>query len=62
VSLHGNGLRYAVLADRFRINRHKIGQILFVDETLVKIELEVCEPLLKYTVDKTDDEAINRDS
>jgi putative transposase len=30
--------RYAVLADRFRIDRHKIRQVLFVDETLVKID------------------------
>jgi putative transposase len=29
--------RYAFLADRFRINKHKIRQI-FVDETLVKID------------------------
>src|ERR1043165_3002340 len=30
--------RYAYLDDRFRIDRHKIRQILFVDETLVKID------------------------
>jgi putative transposase len=30
--------RYAFLADRFRIDKHKIRQILFVDETLVKID------------------------
>ena len=29
--------RYAFLADRFRIDKHKIRQVLFVDESLVKI-------------------------
>lgn len=30
--------RYASLADRFKIDRRKVRQIIFVDETLVKID------------------------
>src|SRR6188472_3200014 len=30
--------RYAFMADKFKIDRHKVIQIIFVDETLVKID------------------------
>jgi transposase-like protein len=35
---YGNGYRkYSRLADRFKVNRHLIKEILVVDETLLKV-------------------------
>jgi transposase-like protein len=37
VTMEMDSERYTFLADRFKVDRPKIIQVLFVDETLIKI-------------------------